>query len=54
MAELEKRITVKVTESLHRKVKVKAAMVGQSISDILREFLEDWVEEPPPESNNEE
>ena len=49
MVELEKRITVKVPETLHRKVKIKAATVGKSISDILREFLEAWVEEPPGE-----
>jgi predicted HicB family RNase H-like nuclease len=54
MAELEKRITVKVTESLHRKVKVKAAIVGKSISDILREFLEEWVEEAPPKADKED
>jgi predicted HicB family RNase H-like nuclease len=54
MADLEKRITVKVTESLHRKVKVKAAIVGKSISDILREFLEEWVEEPSPRSKKED
>jgi predicted HicB family RNase H-like nuclease len=54
MVELEKRITVKVTETLHRKVKVKAAMVGKSISDILREYLEAWVEEPLPEPDKEE
>jgi len=49
MADLEKRITIKVSETLHRKVKVKAAMIGKSISDILREYLEEWVEEPLPE-----
>ena len=49
MVELEKRITVKVPETLHRKVKIKAATVGKSISDILREFLEAWVEESPSE-----
>ena len=49
MAELEKRITVKVPEALHRKVKAKAAMLGKSISDVLREYLEEWIEEPLPE-----
>ena len=54
MADLEKRITVKVSEALHRRVKVKAAMIGKSISDILREYLESWVEEPLPEPNKED
>ena len=54
MDELEKRITVKVTESLHRKVKVKAAMMGKSISDVLREYLEAWVEESLSEPEKED
>ena len=53
MSDFEKRITVKVSETLHRKVKVKAAMIGKSISDILREYLEEWVEEPLPEPEKE-
>ena len=42
MTDQEKRITVKVPERLHRKVKVKAALLGKSVSDILREYLEEW------------
>jgi len=42
MAESEKRITVRVPESLHRKVKAKAAFVGKSVSDVLREYLREW------------
>jgi predicted HicB family RNase H-like nuclease len=42
MAEREKRITVRVPDSLHRKVKAKAALAGKSVSDILREYLEEW------------
>ena len=49
MPDQEKRITVRVPESLHRKIKVKAAMLDKTISDVLREYLEAWVEEPPPE-----
>lgn len=49
MAEQEKRITVKVSEELHRRVKIKAAMVGKSVSDVLREYLDSWVEEPVSE-----
>lgn len=49
MAEQEKRITVKVSEELHRLVKIKAAMVGKSVSDVLREYLEHWVKEPVSE-----
>ena len=49
MKEPEKRITVRVPESLHRKVKAKAALMGKSISDILREYLEELVKEEPKE-----
>jgi plasmid stability protein len=54
MTELPKRITVKVSEELHRKVKIKAAVVGKSVSDVLREYLEAWVEEDPPKSEEKE
>ena len=53
MLEQEKRITVKVPGTLHRKVKVKAAMLDKSISDVLREYLEAWLEEPLPEPEQE-
>jgi predicted HicB family RNase H-like nuclease len=54
VAESEKRITVRIPESLHRKVKAKAALSGKSISDVLREYLEAWVEEPLPEPEKED
>jgi len=53
MKEAEKRITVRVPESLHRKVKAKAALMGKTVSDILREYLEALVKEelPQPEES---
>jgi predicted DNA binding CopG/RHH family protein len=39
----ERRITVKVTETLHRQVRVRAAEMGLPMSDIVRELLELWV-----------
>ena len=45
----EKRITVKVPEDLHHRVKVKSAQVGKPISDVVREFLTKWVEDDPPD-----
>ena len=55
MTEREKRITVRVPESLHRKVKAKAALIGKSVSDVLREYLEEWTGDvkPPAESRGE-
>jgi len=48
MPEREKRITVRVPESLHHKVKVKAALVGKSVSDVLREYLDQWAGDVEP------
>jgi predicted DNA binding CopG/RHH family protein len=49
MPEREKRITVRVPESLHHKVKVKAALVGKSVSDVLREYLDQWAVDVEPQ-----
>ena len=49
-----KRITVKVSDELHRKVKIKAATLGKTVSDVVREYLEAWAEDPPPEESSEE
>jgi predicted HicB family RNase H-like nuclease len=54
MKEVEKRITVRVPESLHRKVKAKAALMGKTVSDILREYLEALVKEEPPKFEEKE
>ena len=54
--ETEKRITVKVPESLHRAVRLKAVEQGRYVSDVVREFLGLWVEdqiELPSESEGE-
>lgn len=40
--ELERRITVKTTEELHKAVRVKAAEMGRPVSEIVREFLTAW------------
>ena len=38
----EKRITVNVSEDLHKAVRVKAANQGRPISEIVRVLLEKW------------
>ncbi len=40
---MPKRITVKVTEKLHRDVRVKAAQEGKPVSVIVRSLLRRWV-----------
>ena len=41
--------TIRLPEDLHRRVKAKAALQGTTITAVVREFLERWVEEDPPE-----
>jgi predicted HicB family RNase H-like nuclease len=53
MTEQEKRITVRVAESLHRKVKARAALEGKSVSDVLRDYLVEWVKTDPPTDEGE-
>ena len=48
-----KRITVKVPASLHHKVKVKAAIEGKTVSDVLRQYLIEWVKDDPPKDEGE-
>jgi predicted DNA binding CopG/RHH family protein len=45
----ERRTTIRIPEDLHRRVKAKAALQGTTITAVIREFLERWVEEDPPE-----
>ena len=45
----ERRTTIRLPEELHRRVKAKAALQGTTITAIVREYLEKWVEEDPPE-----
>ena len=43
------RTTIILPVELHRRVKAKAALQGKTFSDVLRELLERWVAEDPPE-----
>lgn len=42
--ERTKRLTVDVTEKMHREVKAKAALEGMTVSDALRLILTHWLE----------
>ena len=42
MDKSEKRITVNVSENLHKAVRVKSAEQGRPISEIVRMLLEKW------------
>ena len=42
---METKITVLVSEDLRRQAKAAAALQGRSLSDVIREMLEEWLEE---------
>ena len=48
MTEPEKRISVRIPESLHRKIKIAAAVQGTTISDMVRELLIERLRDLPP------
>ena len=39
----ERKMMVRMTEDLHKAVRVKAAELGRPISEIVRELLKAWV-----------
>lgn len=41
----DKKIVVRLSKELHRKVKMRSAQTGQTISDKVRQCLQEWVEE---------
>ena len=46
--------TVRLPEDLHRRVKAKAALQGTTITAVVREYLERWVEEELPQAPEKE
>jgi hypothetical protein len=42
---METKITVLVSEDLRRQAKAAAALQGRSLSDVIREMLEAWLED---------
>ena len=41
----DRKTTIRLPENLHRRVKAKAALLGTTITAVVREYLERWVEE---------
>ena len=48
MAE-EHKMTIRIPVDLHWQAKAKAALQGVALSAVVRDFLEQWIEEDPPE-----
>jgi predicted DNA-binding protein len=45
----ERKTTIRLPEELHRRVKAKAALQGTTITAVVREYLERWVEQELPQ-----
>lgn len=41
----QKRINVNIDDALHRKLKVACGLQGVSISDVVKELIEKWLDE---------
>ena len=50
----ERKTTIRLPEDLHRRVKAKAALQGTTITAIVKEYLERWVEGDPPKEPEKE
>ena len=44
----QKQVVTRVPDDLHRKVKIKSAKTGKTITEVVREKLEEWVENDSP------
>jgi len=42
------QITTRIPKDLHRKVRVKAAQTGQTVTEVIKQKLEEWVREDDP------
>ena len=50
----DRKTTIRLPEDLHRRVKAKAALQGTTITAVVKEYLERWVEEEPPRESEKE
>ena len=50
-----KQVVTRIPDDLHRKVKIKSAKTGKTITEVVKEKLEEWVrDDPPPRDSSEE
>jgi len=50
----KKQIVTRVPSDLHRKVKIKSAKTGKTITEVVKEKLEEWVEDDLPQEGEED
>ena len=44
------KMTMRIPQELHRRAKAQAAWMGKTLSSVVRELLEKWLEEMPSHS----
>ena len=49
-----KQVVTRISYDLHRKVKIKSAKTGKTITEVVKEKLEEWVEDDPPPDDEED
>ena len=54
MAQRPNKVTLSVPLELKRKARAKAIAQGTTLSAVVRDFLEKWLEEDPPKSEEKE
>jgi hypothetical protein len=54
MAQRPNKVTLSIPLELKRKARAKAIAQGTTLSAVVRDFLEKWLEEDPPKSEEKE
>jgi gas vesicle protein len=49
-----KQVVTRIPGDLHRKVKIKSAETGKTITEVIKERLEEWVEDDPRPEDKED
>jgi predicted DNA-binding protein len=49
-----KQVVTRIPEDLHRKVKIKSAETGKTITEVVKEKLEEWVEDDSAPEDDED
>jgi gas vesicle protein len=49
-----KQVVTRIPGDLHRKVKIKSAETGKTITEVIKESLEEWVEDDSAPEDDED
>ena len=48
------QVVTRIPDDLHRKVKIKSARTGKTITEVVKEKLEEWVKDDPRPQDKED